>query len=503
MNLPENSSESPKTTSASERQSADWDIKNAPKNYASLVLTQGGSAFLSFASVWVVTRIIGSEGYGAIVAVIAASQVAQIFVNWTSVAVVRFGVDEFIETEKIARTFWLRLFILLPNLLLVLLSSNLWFPTIAGWLKLPPESFPLVFLHFTATVLWIHFQYSLQAVKMLRLQGGLLTVERGLIFISLLILLASGNLTAFSATICYSAVPLLMVFAGLFFLRKFIFSRFSIDKSFIKKVFAYSLPLFPFSLVGYFSGSYVDAIFISKFLSTSDLGIYSVVTQITGIMLQLPTLANSVLLPLFVSLQKESQNPKTFNYFRNILPSLTLLWGFGCAVLSFAGYFVIPVIFGAEFREATAPFWILLTGSVFSLPILIGYSALSNSTSTTYISMFAAVFSAVTNIAANFLLIPKYGMFGCAWATLLATLVTVLTFALLLRSFVKMPVSWIFVAMLPNLFGALIFTLNQNPLLSLTVCAAMSFLVGYMHKQSLKNILAFINNRVRTKSEFN
>ena len=110
-------------SSKNERQSANWDIQNAPKNYVSLVLTQTGSAFFAFASVWLITKTLGSEGYGGIVAIIAASQIAQVLVNWTSVAVVRFGVDEFIETEKIARTFWLRLFILLPNLLLVLLTA--------------------------------------------------------------------------------------------------------------------------------------------------------------------------------------------------------------------------------------------------------------------------------------------------------------------------------------------------------------------------------------------
>ena len=78
----------------------------------SLVLAQGGSAFFAFASVWLLTRSLGSEGYGGVVAVIAASQMVQVLLNWTTTAVVRFGVEEFVETGKIARTFWLRFFIL-------------------------------------------------------------------------------------------------------------------------------------------------------------------------------------------------------------------------------------------------------------------------------------------------------------------------------------------------------------------------------------------------------
>ncbi len=323
------------------RRSADWDISNAPKNYLSLVLTQAGSALFSFASVWLISKRLGAEGYGGIVAIIAASQVAQILINWTATSVVRFGTEEFVDTEKVARTFWLRLLILVPNILLAIFAANFWFSPLSDWLKLPIQSFWLVILHFSASALWIHVQFSLQAVKLPRIQGFLIMVERLLIFVGIAALLGTNKLSPFSAIACYASVPLLMVFVGSFFLRLFIFSRFSLNWQFVKKVVAYSLPLLPFSLIGYFSGSYVDAIFVSKFLSTRDLGIYYVATQINGMALQLPTLANSLLLPLFVTLQKESPDQKIFNYFRNVLPSLTLLWGLGCTILSFIGYFAI------------------------------------------------------------------------------------------------------------------------------------------------------------------
>ena len=494
-NSAENTSESqPEKSAASARQSANWDIENAPKNYISLVLTQAGSALFAFASVWLITKTLGAEGYGGVVAVIAASQVAQILVNWTSVAVIRFGVDEFIETEKIARAFWLRFFILTPNLALVLLTSNFWFPTLADWLKLPAETFRLVFLHFAVMALWIHVQYGLQAVKMPRLLGGLITIERVLIFTSLLILLATDNLNSFSAMFCYAAIPLLMVFAGFFYLRKFIFARFSFDKQFIKKIFVYSLPLIPFSLVGYFSGSYIDAVFISKFLSTRDLGIYSVGTQINGIVLQFPTLANALLTPLFITLLKENRTQKLNDYFKNILPSLILAWSFFCVFLAFAGYFFIPLIFGGEFTDAVPPVWILLAASGFGLPVLIGYAALSNATSTTYISMFAAIFSALTNIAFNFLLIPKFGAEGCAWATVITYFVSVSTFYILLRRVKRIPLSWMFQAMLPILSAATVFSLTRNPFVSLLICMMIGVLIIFLHKNSLREAFNFLKS---------
>lgn len=484
----------PQKSAASARQSANWDIENASKNYLSLVLAQAGSAFFAFASVWLITKTLGAAGYGGVVAVIAASQVAQVLVNWTSYAVVRFGVEEFIETEKIARAFWLRFFILAPNLLLVLLSSNLWFPPLADWLKLPAETFWLVFLHFASTVLWIHIQFGLQAVKMPRLQGGLIMIERVLIFASLLILVAAGKLNPFSAMTAYAAAPLVMASVGFFCLRKFVFARFSFDGRFINRIFAYSLPLLPFTLVGYFSGTYVDAVFISKFLSTEDLGVYSVAIQIGGIALQLPTLANSLLTPFFITLLKENRARRLNDYFRDIFPSLIFAWSFFCVFLAFAGYFFIPLVFGIEFYEAVQPLWILLAASAFSLPVLIGYSALSNATSKTYISMFATIFAALANIIFNLQLIPAFGMIGCAWATVIAQFVSVCIFYILLRRASRIPLSWTPEATLPIFSAAGAFSLTGNLFVSLLICMIIGVLIIFLHKNSLREAFNYLKS---------
>jgi O-antigen/teichoic acid export membrane protein len=480
------------TSAASKRQSADWDVQNAPKNYFSLVLTQGASAFFAFASVWLITKTLGSEGYGGIAAIIAASQLAQVFVNWTSLAVARFGVDEFIETEKIARAFWLRLFILLPNLVLVLLVSNFWFPPLANWLNLSPDSFWLVFLHFAVAALWIHFQFSLQAIKRLTFQGGLVAIERVLVFTGVLVLMSLGKLNSISGVICYTVAPLITTLVSGWILRRYIFARFSADWIFWRKILVFSLPLIPFTITTYLSGGYADAVFISKFLSTSDLGIYSVATQINGVALQLPTLFNSLLLSLFVSLQKESQTQKMTQYFKDMMPTLTLSWGLFTSISAFAAYFLLPLVFGAEFTQTVEPFWILFTTSTLIFPLLCGYGALSGSASATYIPMISAIFAGVTNVCFNFLLIPRFGMLGCAWASAIMYFVNSLTLALMLKKRVKIPISWTFFAPVPAVACALVFSLTKNPYWSLLVALAASGFIIYLEKESIKNTLTFL-----------
>jgi O-antigen/teichoic acid export membrane protein len=480
-----------------DRRSSAWDIQNAPKNYLSLILAQGGGAFFAFASVWLLTRTLGSTGYGGVVAIIAASQVAQMLSNWTIVAVVRFGVEEFIETGKIARIFWVRFLLLIPQIALVLAFSFLWYPPLAGWLKLSPGIFWFVIWHFASACIWLHIQYSLQGVKLQRLQGILLMAERMLVFTGIIILMSSGQITEISAIVIYSAVPLITAAIGVWFLRRFIFSGFKLERRVLNQIFIYSLPLLPFTLLGYFSTGYVDAVFVTKFLSTAQLGIYAVAGQINGIALQAPTLANSLLIPLFVTLEKEANSKKTETYFKDILPGLTLFWGFSCACLSFLAYFAVPLIFGSEFSGAGKALWILFAGSTASFPVLVGYAALVHSTSNTTIALAVSLVIAVINIGFNFMLIPVFGIEGCAWATALAYLAGSVGYAALLKRRVKMNISWTFFAIAPVFCGALALTLTGNPYWSILSCFAASFIIVYLQKNSLFRTINFLKNFAR------
>ena len=493
-----NPPDTPDRSEKSERQSSGWDIRNAPRNYAALIGFQAGSAAFSFGAVWLVTQYLGPDGFGGIIAIIAASQVAQVLVNWTSVAVVRFGVEEFIEGRTIARVFWVRLIALVVNLAIVLATATLWFPPLAGWLKLPAETFWLVLAHFAATAFWIHIQMSLQAVKMPLVQGLLQMIERLLILTGVVILLIAQSLSGTAAMACFVIAPALMAVAGFVYLRPFLFARFAVDTAFVRKVLAYSVPLVPFYLVGYFAGSYVDAIFVTNYLSTSDLGIYSVATQIAAIAIQLPTLANTLLLPLFITLQSESQSERSFNYFRNILPGLTLVWGLACAALAFVMYFAIPLVFGIEYAPATQPLWILLVASVAAIPVAVGYSPITNSTSKTYIATVAAVAAGAANISTNALLIPRYGLIGCAFATLIAVLAGTLVYAVMLKTTTGVPFSWNLLAVVPSLASALLIVAFPNPIWAGLLCLVISLCFAFVFRSSVMKAVEALSIFKRT-----
>lgn len=484
-------------TSPNERQSSSWDIRNAPRNYASLVALQIASAFFSFAAVWLITRYFGPEGFGSIIAFVAASQLVQVFLNWSSTALARFGIEEFVETGKITRSFWVRSWIFFPNLFLILSLFALWLRPLANAFHIPDEVAWLMIAHIVTSSIWFHVQYALQGVKMLRLQGFLLTIERLAILISLSFLIVTSNLQLQNILWAYILPPAFITVIGLVYLRRFIDLRSAFDRSHFKEMLKFSLPLIPFSIVGYLSTSQLDAFFITQYLSTRDLGIFAVATQINGILLQLPIIANTILLSLFISFKTADQESMLDSVFADVVPTATLVWGAFCVFLAFSGAFFLPMALGSEFQASANVLWVLTTSSVLIFPILMGMATLSNTYSKTYISMYASVLSAVVHVVFNIFLISRFGIIGCAWATVLSSLSSLCVFSWLLKREGLLPGNWIFLSVIPGLAGALCLTSFGNVYYGALTFSVITLAVVAAKAASVKRAVGVVRGRLK------
>lgn len=479
-----------------ERQSANWDLQSAFLNYSTLVISQFAIAFFSFASVWLATRYLGTEGYGGIVAVIAAAQVAQIFVNWTSTALARYGVEEFVESGIINKSFWARTFILIPNIILVIVLSYFWFPVLANWLKLPAETFWSVLAYFIVLTVWIHVQHALQGAKLPRMQGILLAVERVLIFASLCILVFTNRITYLTAVAAYIISPALMIVIGLFQLRHTISFRAEFDAVWLKRILKFSIPLIPFSLIGYFSTNYLDAIFITQYLSKAELGVYSVAYQLNAILIQFPILAGTLIMPLFVTLQTGKNFSKVKVFIQDVLPLLVLIGGILGALSAVAVSILLPLLMGSEFGEAAIIYWILAANFVFVIPSLVGYIPYINSVSATYIATINAIVTAVVNLCGNYFLIPRFGLIGSAWATTISMFMSFALLLLFINSMMSIRQNLIFLMVVPLLAGAIIISISGNYLFSFTVVVGTTFLISIIcYKRLLKSFNFLLENK--------
>jgi O-antigen/teichoic acid export membrane protein len=477
-----------------ERRSVDWDVRQGPKNYLTLVAAQIASAALSFIAVWLATRLLGPTGYGGVVAIVAASQaIGQLGVNWTSASLSRYGVQEFVETGRIAKPFWTRFWIFVPNVVLVLATSGLWLPFLSSLLKLPSQAYLLVLAHFLTNAFWIHVQQGLQGAKLLRLQGSLLTFERVLVFLTVLVCYLTHSASFMTVTLAYVLAPFTASVAGLWVLRKLVFPVSWIDRDLLKRMVKFSVPILPASLIGYMSSNYLDAFFISHYLTSAHLGVYNVVYLIAGISLQLPLLIGSVLIPLFITLEVDGSEDRARRFMLNVLPTLTLIWGLACTVMATILVYIFPKIFGAQFSESGPLFWPLMTGAALSGPVLMGYAPYNHSKAVTYIPMVAAIGTAAVNLMLNFLLVPPYGLVGCAWATTIAFAVHPIIVVALVHSRLLHAPTWVLQALIPPLAGA-VCAIFYTSLIALGVTFLASGLLMIMHRSSLTTGLRTLKN---------
>jgi len=471
--------------SDSERRAAEWDRDASVVNYATILGGQVGSAALAFVSLWLAARILGAEGYGGIVALIAASQlIGHVTLQWTSIAVFRHGCEEFVNEARIASSFWNRLAILGGNLGLVLLAAPWWLPRVQHWLSIPTYGAGLILAHLVATALAVHVQQSLQAAKLPRFQSFAQLVERGSVAAALIAATLFGPVGFRTIALLYVTSPLISSVVGTWRLRSLIFPRASLDPTLIRTMLRFSYPLFFFSLVGYLTTSHVDAIFILRSLSPAELGVYALAYQVAGVFMQVPGLAGSLVMAFFITAGSSGGDKRIERFFKTTLPTVILAGSILAAVAAAAGSVLLGFFFDPSFDEARALLWPLLAAAALAAPVMAAFGPAANARSRTSIPAIAAAVGGATNIGLNLLLIPRYGLVGCAWATVAAFGVSLLVFAVLVPRVMTAPRSWTLSATLPMVVGAAI-AWKLGPAPALVGAFACGAAVSMTHRRDI------------------
>jgi O-antigen/teichoic acid export membrane protein len=163
-------------------------------------------------------------------------------------------------------------------------------------------------------------------------------------------------------------------------------------------------------------GPKLDQLMISIFMTPAALGIYSVATAITAVVLMIGTSLDQVLFPRYSAQE----------YGRETVLRATLLgmiFGAGVAGLILVGAEpLIRLAYGREFEEAASPLVFLLTAAVFRIGSQsIGAAAKASGQLRTY--TFAQALG-LTLLAASFVILVPYGVIGASIASLIGALAT-------------------------------------------------------------------------------
>lgn len=171
----------------------------------------------------------------------------------------------------------------------------------------------------------------------------------------------------------------------------------------------------------------LDRYLLGVFLNPAAVGVYSVAATAPEL-LRLPALAMGQ--PIFHRIASRSARVEDFSRTR----TLCLLVTGALAVVTFlAAPFVVDVFFGDDYRGAVTPLRVLLLAEFGMTLFYIDGASLAAAFSRLGDAAAAAVSGCVVVVVADIVLIPRHGVVGAAWGSVVAYSVTGLVAHLILR----------------------------------------------------------------------
>jgi len=204
----------------------------------------------------------------------------------------------------------------------------------------------------------------------------------------------------------------------------------------IKNALSFGVPLIPHVLGGFLLLS-IDRLLINKELGLQMTGIYMVAINLGSALNLIFNSINKAYTPwLFAELNKNDEIKKM------IIVKNTYLYFVFLIVMSLLSFFIAPpllkLIVGEKFHQAADVLPIIVTGQVFIGMYSIVTSYIFYIKKTKYLS-YVTISSGGINIALLLLLIPEYGLYGAAFATLIANVCQFLCTWLISAKLYKMP----------------------------------------------------------------
>ena len=188
------------------------------------------------------------------------------------------------------------------------------------------------------------------------------------------------------------------------------------DTKMFYSILKFSLPILP-AVISAQVIDLSDRIFIEKFLSTEELGIYSLAYSLAALVLVFTSSFKKAYDPYFYKIAntKDEVNAKYMLKKTNTIYYLVTI--FLCFSIALVSREIIGLFFNDLYYSSyrVVPI-ICLAYAIHKISGLINLSFYQNKN--TVLMMNIAITSAILNLLLNFVLIPKYGYFGAAYATL-------------------------------------------------------------------------------------
>ena len=374
----------------------------------------------------IVARSLGPEGFGTFavlnVTVALALQVG-------SAGLPSANTYFIARDRKVLAPIWANaiLFSLVVGVLLtIVVVAIAWLkPTLFGGVSVRLVSIAAASIPFQLlTLLGLNVLLAMDRIRQLNLFDSLAPALALLNALVVLIILRRSLLTLVSANTAAAAILslVLVLVLGRALKRQQRPRPAQPDIHLLKEMLAYGVKFY----ISIMAGAIIfraDLLIVNHFRGEAEAGVYAVASQVSFLLLMLPGVIATLLFPRVASSQDQSGE------FAVQVTRHTSLIMLATCVAAAAGSFILPLVYGARFSDATMQLLILLPGV-----LLMGLeSVLVQHFTGTGLPWTIAIFWIITlliNVGSNLLVVPVYGARGAATTSsisyaLIFTLVTV------------------------------------------------------------------------------
>ena len=207
------------------------------------------------------------------------------------------------------------------------------------------------------------------------------------------------------------------IFFALFYIpytRKFIF-RF--DATYVKYALAFGVPIVFHLLAGVMHNS-IDRVILEKYVSMDQLGIYSLGYQIGMVMSIIVTSVNKAWHPNYFDLMSSETHDRAYENRR-----MFALWLLGIGSVCLIGMLwakeLLILLTPESYHAAAGVVPIIIMGYFFQGVYFFAVSPIFQFKKTKFLPFLTGA-AALLNITLNLLFIPRFGIYGAAYATLIS-----------------------------------------------------------------------------------
>lgn len=382
------------------------------------------SLAISIISLFLTARLLGPDGRGTVASVIAWVSLFATVAGLSLGQVAQYRIQEIKSTEWLPKIFGTLTFLVIILSLLASIAVLITFYLSEGQLfRGISGSLLAVGILMVPLIIWEDYgSFLLSATNRLRTYNLSQVVGRTIGLIILLVTVYWYGLGVLGAIVSQLSGQLIVALIGFLAIKRLTNRQVSIDIKEIKLLLKGASKLHP-NTVGTFILVQSNILMLNHFASKAEIGWYQLSYQIIMTMLAIPQAASMVLFSRMAEIGPNDLWPEQ----KRVVMQVLVFMLFISLIAYFLMPFVITLLAGPSFKPSIKVFHLLL-------PVVLGMSLailLTNQWIGRGIfipSTILTLGTAIANLLINFFTIPRYGMIGAVWSSLVVFVgITVLT----------------------------------------------------------------------------